>query len=116
MTQNIIIAINHHDGGNPFFNQFFTHFLITCFGHFDSPFFEKGSFFCISTIQINLILHFIDKSIQTASRTIRNLERQRFVISYRDAQSKICSITDRGETFLLKHLEEKEEDSKINEG
>ena len=46
----------------------------------------------------------IDKAVQTASYNIKNLERKDLVKSHKKHQVKMCSLTQKGEKYLEKHL------------
>lgn len=58
---------------------------------------------CVSVTELADLL---DRSIPTASDTIKTLQRRGFVECQREHKIKLCSLTDRGESFLLKHINE----------
>jgi len=54
-------------------------------------------------ISVSQIAAVIKKSAQTASYNIKQLERMRFVGSYKEDQKKVCDVTERGKEYLAKH-------------
>jgi len=54
-------------------------------------------------LSVSQIAEIIDKSVQTASYNIINLERKKFIESSKHWQSKICSMTGKGEKYLDRH-------------
>ena len=54
------------------------------------------------TLSVSQIAHIINKSPQTTSYNIRQLERMGFVKSYKENQLKMCSITGKGEKYFTK--------------
>jgi len=61
------------------------------------------------TLSVSQIAYMINKSPQTTSYNIRQLERMGFVRSYKENQLKMCSITGKGEKYLAKHVTRKDE-------
>ena len=61
------------------------------------------------TLFVSQIAEMINKSPQTASYNIKQLERMGFLKSYKENQLKICSVTGKGEKYLAKHVTKMDE-------
>jgi len=59
------------------------------------------------TLYVGQIAYMIEKSAQTASYSIKQLERKGFVKSYKQNQQKMCTLTRKGEKYLTKHMLDK---------
>lgn len=57
-------------------------------------------------VSVSELAELLDKSIPTASDTIKTLQRKGFVECEREHKVKLCSLTDKGVSFLQKHLGE----------
>ncbi len=57
-------------------------------------------------VSVSELAELLDKSIPTASDTIKTLQRKGFVECEREHKVKLCSLTDKGVSFLLKHIKE----------